>query len=104
MGIFRCVGLFALLCGVVIEAGKFENFIFNIEEITAINAECNKTVAEYKETLQEQKEINSNLTNKIVELEAKNEGLKLALTTMQGKLHSNKSFVVMIVYQTLVIS
>ncbi len=91
MEVFSYLVLFAVMCGVVVEASKFENFVVNVEEITKINSECKQTVEAQKETNANQtkeinamKEANTILTNKIAELEAKNRAMNLTLTTMQG--------------------
>ena len=70
----------------VVEAGKFENFIVNVEEITKIAKECEQTV-------EAQKEIIANLTNKIAQLEAKDEALNFTLTTMQGMVYRIFSYI-----------
>ena len=83
MEVFSCVGLFALICAVVVEAGKFENFIVNVEEITKTNRECKQTLTECKQTVEEQKNtinelkaaLASNLTGKIDALEERNTNL-----------------------------
>ncbi len=88
------VALFAVMWGVFVEAGKFENFVVNVEEITKINAECKQTVDEQKDTINECKQSVANMTDKMqtmeaknVELEAKNEALNLTLTAIQGKVY-----------------
>ncbi len=80
MEVLSCVALFAVMYSVAVEAGKFEKFVVNVEKLTKINAEC-------KEIVEEQKETNANLTNRIEVLEAKNEALKSSLTRMQGTLY-----------------
>ncbi len=91
MEVLSCVGLFAVMCGVALGTGRFENFVVKVEQITKINEECKQTVEEQKETNANQireinamKEAKAILTNKIVELEAKNQAMNLTLTTMQG--------------------
>ncbi len=67
------VAMFAVMCGVLVEAGKFENFVVNVEAITKINHECKETVDEQKDTINELKAaLASNLTGKIEVLEETN--------------------------------
>ncbi len=37
MEAFGCVALFAVKWGVLVKAGRFENFVVNVEAITKIN-------------------------------------------------------------------
>ncbi len=87
MEVVGFVALFAVMCGVLVEAGKLENFVVNVEKITKINDEC-------KETVEKHAQVVANLTDKIqtleaknVELEAKNEALNSTLTAIQGKVY-----------------
>ena len=59
----NCASLFVILCGGgVVQASLIVNFIANYEELTKINDECEQTV-------QEQKQLNANLTKKMMGLE-----------------------------------
>ncbi len=63
MDVVNCASLFVILCsGVVVQASLIVNFIANYEELTKLNNEC-------KQTVREQKQLNANLTNKMVEVE-----------------------------------
>ena len=110
MEALRFVALFAVLCGVLVEAGKFENFVVNVEEITKINDECKDTVTECKETVDEQKdtinelkaalasnltgkievleETNTNQTNRIAVLEAADEECKQSVANLTDKMQT----------------
>ncbi len=101
MEVISFVALFAVLCSVGVEAGKFENFVVNVEEITKINTECKQTVDEQKDTINELKvalasnltgkmevleKTNANLTNKIAVLEAADEECKQSVANLTNKI------------------